>query len=421
MAEIPIDPAPDATLALLRDGYGFVSRRCDRLGADAFRTRLMFRPVLCARGADAAEAFYTPGRFTRVGAMPAITLRLLQDKGSVQGLDGDAHRHRKAMFLSILQDDAQVERLVALTRRELTAAIPHWTLHQPIELTREMAFVLTRAGFGWAGIPLQDEAAATGDLAAMVANAARFGPRAWRALARRAGHERQMQAVIRDIRSGALEVPPDAPARIIAEHRDPQGRLLSDETAAVELINLTRPIVAIAWFASFAAMALDRHPAWRRALREGDAGLEPFVEEVRRISPFFPLIGGKAIDGFDWRGERIAAGTWMLLDIYGTMHDPDSFPSPSDFDPDRNLSWRDGSYGFIPHGAGNVQETHRCPGEQVTVEILKVATAFLAREVDWRLRPTGSLPRARFPGLPRKGVVLDDVWPRRGAGFGRPG
>ena len=172
MAEIPTDPTPDATLALLRDGYGFVSRRCDRLGADAFRTRLMLRPVLCARGPDAARAFYTPGRFTRVGAMPAITLRLLQDKGSVQGLDGDAHRHRKAMFLDILLDDAQVERLVALTRKELTAAIPHWTLHQPIELTREMTFVLTRVGFGWAGIPLPDEAAATADLAAMVANAA---------------------------------------------------------------------------------------------------------------------------------------------------------------------------------------------------------------------------------------------------------
>ena len=74
MTGIAKDPSPDATLALLRDGYGFVSRRCARLGAEAFRTRLMLRPVLCARGSAAAEAFYTPDRFTRVGAMPAVTI-----------------------------------------------------------------------------------------------------------------------------------------------------------------------------------------------------------------------------------------------------------------------------------------------------------------------------------------------------------
>ncbi|SEL09920.1 Cytochrome P450 [Blastococcus sp. DSM 46786] len=52
---IPTLTAPDSSLALLREGYAFISRRCDRLGTDAFRTRLMLRPAVCVRGAEAAR------------------------------------------------------------------------------------------------------------------------------------------------------------------------------------------------------------------------------------------------------------------------------------------------------------------------------------------------------------------------------
>ncbi|MER8545794.1 hypothetical protein [Mesorhizobium sp. M0684] len=88
----------DSTLALLREGYDFISARCRRMNTDIFATRLMLRPAICVRGAEAAEMFYGGDHFTRIGAMPQTTLRLLQDKGSVQALDGAAHRHRKARF-----------------------------------------------------------------------------------------------------------------------------------------------------------------------------------------------------------------------------------------------------------------------------------------------------------------------------------
>lgn len=96
---IPHDGSLDSTLALLRDGYDFIGKRSRRLQSDIFATRLMQRRAVCMVGEDAARAFYHPGRFTRRGAIPPTTLRLLQDKGSVQLLDGEAHRLRKAMFL----------------------------------------------------------------------------------------------------------------------------------------------------------------------------------------------------------------------------------------------------------------------------------------------------------------------------------
>jgi len=68
---LPRRPGADAARALARRGYLFVTDTCQRLEADAFRTRLMGRRVICARGYAAAQAFYAPDSFTRRSAMPA--------------------------------------------------------------------------------------------------------------------------------------------------------------------------------------------------------------------------------------------------------------------------------------------------------------------------------------------------------------
>ena len=67
------------------------------------------------------------------------------------------------------------------------------------------------------------------------------------------------------------------------------GKPFDLHMAAVELINLVRPTVAVSWYIVFAALALHEHPGYREKLRTGDdayAGL--FVQEVRRFYPFAP-------------------------------------------------------------------------------------------------------------------------------------
>ncbi|UKA56632.1 hypothetical protein LFT45_22395 (plasmid) [Arthrobacter sp. FW305-BF8] len=81
---------PDSSLALLREGYTFISARYDEAGTDLFQTRLMLRPVVCIRGAAAAEFFYGGGRFSRTGALPRSAKHLLQDAKSVQPLKGQS-------------------------------------------------------------------------------------------------------------------------------------------------------------------------------------------------------------------------------------------------------------------------------------------------------------------------------------------
>jgi hypothetical protein len=85
----------------------------------------------------------------------------------------------------------------------------------------------------------------------------------------------------------------ESPAAAIARHRDADGRPLDESVAAIELLNLLRPMVATARFVAFAALALHRYPETRDPVRAGDAEhATAFVHEVRRFYPFFPAIGG---------------------------------------------------------------------------------------------------------------------------------
>jgi fatty-acid peroxygenase len=50
MSQIPHDKSLDSTLALLSDGYTFISKRCQRHQSDIFEPRLMFQKAICILG-----------------------------------------------------------------------------------------------------------------------------------------------------------------------------------------------------------------------------------------------------------------------------------------------------------------------------------------------------------------------------------
>ncbi|MAM72245.1 hypothetical protein [uncultured Tistrella sp.] len=289
-AALPRAPEFDATLALLREGAGYISARADHLGTDVFRTRLALRPVICMRGAEAAEIFYGGDRFTRRGAMPASIRHLLQDDGSVQGLDGAAHRHRKAMFTGLMLEGS-IRRLAGHFAAEWRSAVPGWQTAGRVVLVRALPQLLFRAAAVWAGVPVDDAEATrrADEMEAMIVNAGRLGPANWRARLRRHQTEAWARRVIRDLRAGAAaELSPAPPAAAIAAHRDEAGRLLPEAVAAVELINLLRPVVAVGHFILFAAQR-GGPPALPRS---GLAAAAPGSD--RRSRPPAGLPGGGA-------------------------------------------------------------------------------------------------------------------------------
>src|SRR3712207_1564053 len=102
---MPRERAPDSTLALLKDPYHFISKRCDELSSDVFLARILLKPTICMRGVDAARLFYDSRRFIRKGAPPLRLQHSLFGKGGVQALDDEAHQRRKELLVSLLTPD----------------------------------------------------------------------------------------------------------------------------------------------------------------------------------------------------------------------------------------------------------------------------------------------------------------------------
>jgi len=410
---IPRDRAPDSTLSLLSEGYAFIPNRCGRYGSDLFMARLMLSPVVCMSGREAASRFYDHYRFTRRHALPPTTFALIQDHGSVMVLDGDAHRHRKEMFLSLV-GPAALQRFSDLFAEHWRQAVLRWATMDSVVLLDEAHRVITAAVCEWVGLPLtSDEVGArAAEFAAMVAGTGSIGPRNWRGHLLRSRTERWARQTIEEIRSGRREVPLGA-ARTVATHRDADGRLLDVKTAGVELINVLRPTVANARYVVFVAIALHEHPHWVEALRNTDENTrQRFALEVRRVFPFIPFIGGRVREPFEWRGYAFRVGDWALMDLYGTNHDPDRWQAPERFDPDRFCTEAIDAFDLISHGGGSAADGHRCPGEGITQTLLITAADLLAHSMRYEVPPQDlRIDLAYIPARPRSGCVLRNVQP----------
>ncbi|MFD3518397.1 cytochrome P450 [Streptomyces sp. NPDC058657] len=421
----------DETLPLLVKGYGWLPDLRRRHDGEALWTRLAGRRTLALHGTDAVAWFYDERHVVRQDALPGPLLDTLFGRGAVHTLDGRAHRTRKAMFQSVLKDPHAVHALAGRAAAEWDRAAAGWADEDRVVLFDECAEVLTRAVCAWAGVALPDGAdgagRTAGDLVAMVDGFAAAGPRHVRARRARKRQEARIAGLVTAARAQdrapqartEAPAPQDGPAlpggdscalAAVARHRDADGTLLDPRTAAVEVLNVIRPTVAVSWFLAFAAHALLRWPEQRERLVNGGADEAlAFAQEVRRFYPFAPFVGGLATGGATWRGEEVPAGTLVLLDLYGLNHDEKLWPDPYTFDPGRFLGHPPGRDTLVPQGGGDPAAGHRCPGEDVTLALLSTLVPRLARlEFDV---PAQDLTIAlhRVPARPRSGVVLANV------------
>lgn len=402
---IPRSKAIDDALAFVRNGYLYGDRRFRRLGSDVFTARLAGRPVTVMHGAEAAAIFYEGDRFSRERAMPASVKHLLQDEGSVQALEGAPHRHRKTMFTHMLQP-ASIDELVSTFDTEWSAAARRYA-GRTVSLYDVAVDALTRTVVGWCGIPLHtvDLPELAGALAAMVDRAASFGPVNWLARARRRRVEQWAAELILDVRQGRLEVAPGSPVEQLALATEVDGTLLHEDVAAVELLNVLRPTVAVSRYLVFTAHAMHHHPDWRSRVAGDHEAAEHFANEVRRRYPFFPVIAGTAQRPFDWRGRHFEPGEWVILDLYATNHDKRLWSERNQFRPERFERWSGDPNTLVPQGGGDAATGHRCPGEAATIalttrfaERIAANAPFTVPAQDLRisLRRIPALPEDRF-------------------------
>jgi fatty-acid peroxygenase len=397
----------DSSAMVLVKGYGWLPdrRRASRDGVA--ETRFVGRRATGLCGPDAVRFFYDEASVRRSGAIPGFVQDTLFGRGSVHGLDDGVHRRRKAMFLDLLTPPDHVDDLVASTGKAWDGAVPGWGQQASVILFDEVARVLTCGVYDWARIPVGDEAELARDLVTMVDGFATGGPRHFRARRARQRREQWLADLVSQVRDGRHHVPAGSVLATVANHRQADGQLLPPRTAAVELLNVIRPDVAVCWLVAYSAHALHRWPQWRDRLVRGDKDFAvAFAHEVRRFYPFAPFIGGLARRELAYLGHRIPEGSLILLDLYGQNHDPSLWRDPYAFLPTRFEAHPPGAYDLVTHGGGDPATGHRCPGEPAVVALLADLSVRLAR-LDYTVPPQDmSISLGRIPARVRSGVKI---------------
>ena len=397
----------DQSLPALLDGYAWLPGLRRVAGSDVVRTRVMGRPALGLCGPEAAQFFYDEKNVVRHNAIPGPVLSTLFGHDAVHTLDGDAHRRRKALFVSLATPGSTTS-LVSSVAAAWEDTVIGWHPGRPVVLFDEASRALTAGVRRWAGLPVgtHDVADLAADLVAMVDGFATAGPRHWRARGARKRREAWLGALVQQVRDDEFDAQHGSALQVVAEHRDENGELLDPHTAAVELLNFVRPTAAVCWFVAYAGHALHRWPHHREALQAGGDFAVAFAHELRRFYPFAPFTGGRAARDLNHQGEHVPAGSLVLLDLYGQNHDSRLWTDPYRFDPHRFLGHEIGAWDLVPQGAGDPRTGHRCPGESFTVALLAELCTRLAR-LEYEVPDQDlTISLSRIPARPRSGVVL---------------
>ncbi len=414
--QIPREDGIDHSLSLMREGYMYILNRRHSFNANIFETRLLGKKVICMGGKEAAEVFYDTEKFKRKGAAPNRAVQTLFGKNGVQTLDGQDHKHRKKMFMSIMSP-SELENLTDITREQWELSVDKWEQMDKVVLYEEMKEMMCRTACQWAGVPLQtdEEKKLTNDLGAMFESPATVGPIHWLGRNARNRVEKWMGELINNVRDGQITPTENTALYKFTWHRDLNGKLLDTEIVAVEMINILRPIVAIAIFINFTALAVHHYPAEREKLKFRDEKyVQMFIQEVRRFYPFFPFVAALVKKDFNWNGYKFEEGTLTLLDLYGTNHDSEIWDNPNVFNPDRFSEWKGSLFSYIPQGGGDYFMGHRCAGELVTIEVMKVSLDYLVNQMDYEVPDQDlSFSMDSIPSIPHSKVLFKNVKRRR--------
>ena len=391
----------DLALRFLREGYGAVELdRRSRDGRHSYVSRLLGRRAVVVCGESGARLFYDEEVVERGGAMPPALAWLLFGRGAVHGLDEDPHRRRKRLFLDHL-GPAQVRTCAESAGDNLRDLVTDRGGRE-VNLFAELVCVYGRAVIAWAGIDCARAEAErrSRQLAAIVDGFGFSGTayvRAWQA---RLWANAWGRRLINDVRRGRVAARDGSVLQALA------ATDLDPHAASVELNNVLRPTVAVAWLGTFAALALDAIPEWRPRLADTDAVAErlAFAQEVRRTTPFAPALAGRARQDATHGDLTLRRGDRLVLDVRGTNLDPRLHPDPDFFRPERFLEHPPGPFELVPQGGGEPMG-HRCPGESMTLQLLAETLQVLAG-VDFQVVSGREADLTRVPTLPPEGLRI---------------
>ena len=196
-------------------------------------------------------------------------------------------------------------------------------------------------------------------------------------------------------RSDDLEERDDILSLLVgARHED--GSPMSDREMRDELLTLLvagheTTATSLAW----AVERLSRHPQKLDRLREEvavgeDAYLTATIQETLRLRPVISIVVRRLTEAVEIGGYEIPAGVSVTPCVYLVHANPEVYPEPARFLPERFIDNSPGTYTWIPFGGG----VRRCLGASFAQFEMAVVLEELVRRR--RIRPARPKPERVF-------------------------
>jgi cytochrome P450 len=439
MGKLP--PGPGMPSAIQTVGWwtrpiSFLERNRARFGK-RFTIRLLGAPpfVMLSDPAEVKQVFTSPPDVLHPGEGARILAPVVGDN-SVILLDEDAHLEQRKLMLPAFHGE-KMQALSGLMREVSEREAENWPRGVPVPLHPRLQSltleVILRAVFGLDPGPRLDAlrerltrilemgARPIGMLPFMQKSIAGRGP--WAAFVRlREESDAHLYELIEERRRDGAERYDVLSMLLAARHED--GSPMSDAELRDELMTL---LVAghettaseLAW----GFERLTRSPAVLARLTaeidadESDEYLTATVHETLRRRPVLPNSAPRLVK------QPVTIGAWdyepgvcVVPNAYLIHHDPDIYPDPYAFRPERFLEEQPGTYTWIPFGGGR----RRCLGASFALLEMKIVLRAILSRCEVRAAaegPEASLRRAiTLSPKRRAATVLTDRPAVRGNG-----
>ena len=439
-------PLPVSTAAWMTRPFPTLERCRARYG-DTFSFRIAHEGtwVFVSDPEAVKQVFTGDPRLLHAGEANTVLLPVLGSH-SVLLLDEDEHMTQRKLLLPPFHGE-RMQRYGELMTAAAVREIESWPTGTPLQLAPRMQAitleVIMRAVFG---VEDSGRLARLGDqlrkLLGMVTSPSGFviplalGPSRAAALLRR--RMRPVDDAIAELIAARRRDPRlgerDDILSMLIEARHEDGAPMSDAELRDELMTLLvagheTTATALSW----AFERLVRNPEVMSRLSDEvasgeDAYLDAVIAETLRLRPVIALVLRKLVEPMEIGGHLLPAGVSVAPCIYLMHRNPELYPEPGRFLPERFLDSPPKTYSWIPFGGG----VRRCIGASFAqFEMKAVLRAVIERTELTAVRPESERnARRAITHVPARGaevIVRRRLLPRAappsevvGAGVGAP-
>jgi cytochrome P450 len=387
----------------------YVERLRARYGA-RFTMRLLGQPpsVVLSDPEDLRELFAAAPDVLHPGEGARI-LEPIVGRNSVILLDEAPHLEQRKLMLPAFHGE-RMQRLTGLMGELTDRELDSWPTHEPVALHERLQNltmeIILRTVFGL------DEGARLESLRDRLTSILSFGdspisllPAAQRLLGGRgrfgrfeedrAKVDRELFALMADRRREGGDRDDVLAMLLAAEHAD--GSPMSDEEIRDELLTaLVAGHETTASSLAFAFEQLARRPEVQERLAadpDDDRYLDATINEVLRLRPVLPNAEPRLVK------QEVTIGGWtyppgvvLIASAALVHHDPEIYPEPHAFRPERFLDAKPGTYTWIPFGGGR----RRCIGASFALLELRIVLRAAAERFTIAAAGPPQRPRRRM-------------------------